>query len=254
MLDRLHNVRALRTKDRQQNQILSEIPTPKTEKFQEDSMKNLLLPIVIVALLVTLGFGQTPAPIPTADLASVNGCLSGSEGNYAVAEDGTTQTFKITSSAVDLKPHVGHDIAVTGAKTMATSSGPSDNSVAVTAVSMLSEHCASATASTSPATDSTPVAAETVLSTTTSTPAVVAATPAATGAPATTETTPVAAATPPAVVDPAPTPVATTTIASTNTPEDRKQLPNTSTSLPMFGLLGLGLLGLGWLSARSRAN
>jgi hypothetical protein len=216
-------------------------------------MKNLFLSIAIAVLLVTLGFGQTPAPIQNADPASVNGCLSGSEGNYTVAEDGTTQIFKITSSTVDLKPHVGHDIAVTGAKTMAASSGPSDNSVAVTAVSMLSEHCASATASASPAAATTPAVVETVPSTSASTPAVIESAPAATAStPAKTE--PAAAATPPVVVDPAPAAAANTPVAATSAPADTKQLPNTATLLPMLGLLGLGLLGLGWLGSRSRAN
>lgn len=218
-------------------------------------MKNLFLPIVIAVLLVTLGFGQTPVSTQSSDTASVNGCLSGSEGNYALAEDGTTQTFKIASSTVDLKPHVGHDVAITGAKTTATSSGASDNSVVVTAVSMISDHCASASASTSPATPSTPAVAESAPSTTTSTPAVVEPAPAATAsAPVMTEPAPVAAATPPVAVDPAPTAAAPTSVVSKSAPEYAKQLPNTATSLPLLGLLGLGLLGLGWLSTRSRAN
>lgn len=218
-------------------------------------MKNLFLPIVIAVLLVTLGVGQTPAPSQSADPASVNGCLSGSEGNYTLAEDGTTQTFRIASSAVDLKPHVGHDIAITGAKTTATSSGSSDNSIAVTAVSMISEQCVQPTAAASPATASTPAVAETVPNTTTSTPVVVEPTPAATAStPSTTEPAPVAAATPPVVADPTPAAAASTPVATTSAPDDDKQLPNTATSLPMFGLLGLGLLGLGWLGTRLRAN
>jgi hypothetical protein len=216
-------------------------------------MKNLFLPIVIAVLLVTSGFGQTPAPGASADPASVKGCLSGSDGNYTLAEDGTTQTFKVASSAVDLKPHLGHDIAVTGAKTTTTSSGISDNSVAVTAVSMISDHCATASASTAAA--SIPAVAETVPSATISTPATVEPTPAATAsAPVMTEPAPVAQATSPVVVDPAPTAAATAPAASSSAPDDAKQIPNTATSLPMLGLLGLGLLGFGWLSTRSRTN
>ena len=218
-------------------------------------MKNMLLPIVVTVLLVTAALGQSPAPSPSTDPASLKGCLSGSDDNFTVAEDGTSQVFKITSSAVDLKPYVGQDIAVTGAKTMATSSGPSDNSVAVTAVSMISEHCASATTSANPTTPGTPAVAATVPSTTTSTPAVVEPTPAETAStPATSETAPVAAATPPVVVDPAPAEAATTPVATTSGTDDANQLPNTATSLPTFGLLGLGLLGLGLLGSRSRAN
>ena len=217
-------------------------------------MKNVFPLIVVTALLVTLGFGQAPAPGASADPASVKGCLSGTDGNYILAEDGTTQTFKISSSTVDLKPHVGHDIAVTGAKTTATSSGVTDNSVAVTAVNMISDHCASATASSIP-TASAPAAAETATSTTMTSPAVVETTPAVTASvPAKPEPAPVAAATPPVVVDPAPTAAATSPVERTSAPDESKHLPNTATSLPLLGLLGLGLLGLGWFSARSRTN
>ncbi len=177
-------------------------------------MKNVFLMITVPVLLVTLGFAQTPAPIM--------GCLGGSDGNYTVAEDGTTQIYKITSSTVDLKPHVGHDIAVTGQKTTATSSGPSDNSFAVTGVNMISDHCATPTASTS-----------TVVDTTTTT----------------------AAASTPAAADPTPTQTASEPMTQTaSAPESTQPLPNTATSLPLLGLLGLGLVGLGLLSRRSRTN
>jgi LPXTG-motif cell wall-anchored protein len=218
-------------------------------------MKNMFLLIVITVLLVTLGFGQTLAPSNNIDQTTIKGCLGGSDGNFTLTEDGTTQTFKIASSTVDLKPHLGHDIEVTGSKTTATSSGAPDNGVAVTGVSMISEHCATATASANPATASTPAVAETVPSTTTPTPAVAETVPTTTAsAPAVTETTPVATTTPPVVADPAPTAAATTPIASTSAPDDTKQLPNTATPLPLLGLLGLGLLGLGLFIRRSRTN
>ena len=57
------------------------------------------------------------------------------------------QIFKITASIVDLKPHVGHDVKLTGHKSSgAVSSGAADNSFAVTELSMISEHCAAAAA------------------------------------------------------------------------------------------------------------
>jgi LPXTG-motif cell wall-anchored protein len=228
-------------------------------------MKNIFLLIVAPVLLVTLGFGQTPAPSSNTDQASIKGCLSGSDGNYTVAEDGTTQTYKIASSAVDLKPHVGHDIEVTGQKTTATSSGPSDNSIAVTGVNMISDHCATPTASTTTVVDttnaaaaSTPtvVATTTTTTTTASTPVVADPAPVATAStPVAADPAPVATASTPVAADPTPTQTASAPMTETaGAPDNTEQLPNTATSLPLLGLLGLGLVGLGLLSRRSRTN
>ncbi|MGA6987003.1 MAG: LPXTG cell wall anchor domain-containing protein [Terriglobales bacterium] len=214
-------------------------------------MKNIFLLIVATVLLVTLGFGQTPAPSSNTDQASIKGCLSGSDGNYTVAEDGTTQTYKIASSTVDLKPHVGHDIEVTGEKTTATSSGLSDNSVAVTGVNMISDHCATPTASTTTGVDTTNAAAA-------STPAVVDTTTTTTttaSTPVVADPAPVATASTPVAADPTPPQTASAPMTKTaSAPDNTEQLPNTATSLPLLGLLGLGLVGLGLLSRRSRTN
>ncbi len=225
-------------------------------------MKNVLLLIVIPVLLVTLGLGQTPTPSGNTDQASIKGCLGGSDGSYTVAEDGTTHTFKVTSTAVDLKPHVGHDVEVIGQKTVATSSDPSDNSVVVTGLNMLSEHCAPAT--TSAANTSTPAVADTTPAVSTSTPAVVAdTTPTATAStPAVANTTPTTTASTSVVADPAPAQTATMPMETASTPmpaksdtsENTEHLPNTATPLPLLGLLGLGLLATGLLSRRSRTN
>jgi hypothetical protein len=112
-------------------------------------MKRVLLLMVISALLVTLGFAQTPAAGGTPDPANVKGCLGGSDGNYTVTENGTRQVFKITTSSVDLKLHVGHDVKLIGHKTSgAASSNAAGSSLAVTDLSMISEHCAAAAAAT----------------------------------------------------------------------------------------------------------
>src|SRR5579864_1977277 len=106
-------------------------------------MKRTFLLIVVSALLVTMGFAQTPAAGSNTDQATIKGCLGGSDGNYTVAEDGTSQILKITASSVDLKLHLGQDVSVLGNKTSGTaSSGAADNSFAVTGLSMISEHCA----------------------------------------------------------------------------------------------------------------
>ncbi len=109
-------------------------------------MKRAFLLVVVSALLVMLGFAQTPDTGSNTDPANVKGCLGGSDGNYTVAEDGTRQIFKITTSSVDLKPHLGHDVKLIGHKgSEAVNSGP-DNSFTVTELAMISEHCAAAAA------------------------------------------------------------------------------------------------------------
>jgi hypothetical protein len=240
-------------------------------------MKKIFLLIVVPVLLVTLGFGQTAVPSSNADQASLKGCLGGSDGNYTVSEDGTTQVFKITSSTVDLKPHLGHDVEIIGQKAnAATNSGSSDKSVIVTGVNMISEHCATATASTPAvadptpaATASTPAVADPTPAATASTPAVADPTPAAAvSAPAVADPTPTAAVSTPAVADPTPTAVATTPAvadpptatpsatmtASATAPENTERMPDTASPLPLLGLLGFGLLTAGLLSRRLWAN
>jgi hypothetical protein len=236
-------------------------------------MKKIFLLIVVPVLLVTLGFGQTPAPSTNADQTSVKGCLGGSDGNYTVAEDGTTQTFKITSSTVDLKPDLGQDVEIIGQRTnAATSSGSSDNSVIVTGVNVISEHCATAAASTPAVADpsptaaaSTPAVADPLPTAAASTPAVADPSPtAAAGTPAVADPLPTAAASTPANSDPPPAAAASTPppaptasapmTASTPAPESADRMPDTATSLPLLGLLSLGLLVTGLLSRRYRTN
>jgi hypothetical protein len=236
-------------------------------------MKNMFLLIVAPLLLVPLGFGQAPSPSGNTDQGSIKGCLGGSHGNYTLAEDGTTQTFKVTSSTVDLSAHVGHDVEVIGQKANAdTSSGASDNSVVVTGVNMISNQCAT----TSAAAAGTPIAADPTPTATAASPAVTASTPVATAStpaasdqistatadsPAVTDSTPTATASSPAATDQTPAATASTPAAADPTPtatasatENNDQLPATATPLPLLGLLGLGLLATGLLSWKSQTN
>jgi len=171
-------------------------------------MKRVFLLIVVSALLVTLGFAQTPDAGSNTDQVDVRGCLGGSDGNYTVAEDGTPQIFKITTSSVDLKPHLGHDVKLIGHKASgAASSGAADNRFAVTELNMISEHCA--------ATAAAPVVAvipETVIA---------PAAPAATVSPSSeTVSAPAvdAVATPPATVSPSSETVSTPAVDAVATP------------------------------------
>jgi hypothetical protein len=174
-------------------------------------MRRVFLLMVVSGLLVTRGFAQTYDAGSNADQSNVTGCLGGSDGNYTVAEDGTRQIFKITTSSVDLKPHLGHDVKLIGHKASgAVSSGAADNSFGVTELSMISDHCAAAavapaaTGSPSPETVSTPAAdAPTTAATaspsseTLSPPAANAAAPAATASPSSQTVSPPADAAPP---------------------------------------------------------
>ena len=100
-------------------------------------------------LLVALGFAQTPATSTNTDQTTIKGCLGGSDGNYTVVEDNTGHIFKITTSSVDLKPHLSHDVTLIGHKASGASSTAADNSFAVTELNMISEHCAAAAAASS---------------------------------------------------------------------------------------------------------
>lgn len=191
-------------------------------------MKRIFLPIIVPVLLVTLGFGQDPTPSSNTDQASIKGCLGGSDGSYTLAQDGTTQVFTVTSTTVDLKAHLGHDVELIGQKANA-----SDNNVSVTGLSMISDHCATPAASTAAVADPTPAPAASTVAVADPTPApstAVVADPA-----------PAATTTPAAMPDP--TPAAST-----------EPLPETASSLPLLGLLGLGFLAAGTLTRRSRTN
>ena len=173
-------------------------------------MKKVFLLMVVSGLLVTLGFAQTPGADSNAAQANIKGCLGGSDGNYTVAEDGTHQIFKITTSSVDLKLHLGHDVTLVGHKASGdASSGAADNSFAVTELNMISDHCAAAaaapvaTANTPSETVIPPVVAATAPAATTGTPSSDTASPpaanaAATASPSSTVSAPAADAAPPA--------------------------------------------------------
>jgi hypothetical protein len=204
-------------------------------------MKRVFLLIVLPVLLVALGFAQTPAATGNTDPINIKGCLAGSDGNYTVAEDATGQIFKITASSADLKPHLGQDVKLIGHKAIGTaSSGAAENSLAVTEVNVISEHCTAtgaapaaaptATVSTPTETTVTPAPAVATPAATVSTPAETTIAPPATVAtPAETVTTPAAAAAAPAATLSTP---AETTIAppeTVSTPAETVTAPTAAT-------------------------
>ena len=153
-------------------------------------MKRAFLLIAGLALLVALGFAQTPAPGVNTDQTNIKGCLGGSADNYTVVEDNTGRIFKITTSSVDLKPHLSHDVNLIGHRASGASSAAAEDTFAVTELNMISQQCA-ATAAAPAETAATPAADATP-------PAETAATPAADATP------PTETAVPPAVAAPAP--------------------------------------------------
>ena len=170
-------------------------------------MKRVFLLIVVPALLVALGFAQTPGASINTDQTKIIGCLRGSDGNYTLLEDNTGHIFKITTSSVDLKPHLGHDVTLIGHRASGVSSAAADSSFAVTELNMISEHCAQPAAAAAAA----PTAMVGTPSETTSPPSAAATAPAATiSTPAETATTPAVAATPPAETATPPAEIATT--------------------------------------------
>jgi hypothetical protein len=211
-------------------------------------MKRALLLIVVPALLIAMGFAQTPPASSTTDQASIKGCLGGSDGNYTVVDDKTGHTFKITTSSVDLKAHVGHDVTLTGPKASGASSAAPANTFAVTEVNMISEHCVAAVAvapaatiSTLPETPVTTPADAAAPAVTVSTPAEIPVpSPDAAAAPAATVTTPAETAIAPAVT---PTPLAETVVtppvvaatpaATVTTPVETAVIPAAPAAHPM---------------------
>jgi len=186
-------------------------------------MKRVLLVMVVSAMLVTLGLAQTPDASSNTDAADVKGCLGGSEGNYTVVQDGTGQLFKITSSSIDLKAHLGHDVKLTGHKTTGAA-----NSLTASEVSMISGHCAAAAAAIpaavtpSPETVIAPDPAAAAPATASAPAADAAATPAPDTPAAATATAPVVEPASPAATNvnpaPAPAPIATPAVEAAAPP------------------------------------
>jgi hypothetical protein len=202
-------------------------------------MKRAFLLVAVPALMVALGFAQTPAPTSNIDQTTIKGCLGGSDGNYTVVEDNTGHIFKITTSSVDLKPHLNHDITLIGHKASGTSSAPVDSSLAVTDLKMISEHCTvAAAASSAPLTTPSETA-----TTSAAPPADTAPSPTVSALPETvttpaTATTPAADATPPApsVTTPpeiTPAAAAVAPVAAVSTTAENADTPPATAAVPV---------------------
>jgi len=192
-------------------------------------MKKVLLLIVFSTLLVALGFAQIPAANSNTDQTNIKGCLGGSDGNYTIAEDNTGQIFRITTSSIDLKPQLGHDVRLAGSKANgAVSSGTADNSFAVTELKMISEQCAAV--GSAPAAAAAPSATVSTPDATTPAPAPA---PASAPAPAATASASDAAAVAPAATVSTPDAAAATPAATVSTPDATAAAPAATVSTPV---------------------
>jgi hypothetical protein len=121
----------------------------------------MLLTIALVCASMAFAQGQSTQ---TSDQSSgagtggstVQGCVSGSDGNYMLTMDGTGTMYKLSGKESKLKDHVGHEVAVTGQMSTGGGSAASQQDqgqsasptgggsvIQVSEVKMISKHCAS---------------------------------------------------------------------------------------------------------------
>jgi hypothetical protein len=135
-------------------------------------MRRILMLSSIALVCASLAFAQGTST-QTSDQSSsvstgtgsstIQGCLSGSDGDYMLTEDGTGTMYKLTGKDSKLKDHVGHEVAVTGQMSTGGGSAASQQDqgtgasstgggsvVQVSEVKMISKHCSSGTGSSPP--------------------------------------------------------------------------------------------------------
>jgi hypothetical protein len=117
--------------------------------------KSLLLSVLLLACATWLQAQAYPQSSATqADAAgatTVQGCLSGSEGNYTLTADSGT-TYTLTGDTAKLKDHVGHEVSITGktsgssasSASSASSSTGAGQTLEVTSMKHIAASCKSA--------------------------------------------------------------------------------------------------------------
>jgi len=130
-------------------------------------MKRMLLLAALGLLCTSFAVAQDMSPQSSqagsgaSDRAgTIQGCLSGSDGNYMLAQDQTGTMYKLVGSENQLKKHVGHEVMITGqmspgsaastsdeanSAASASAGASNDNTVQVSDVKMVSKHCSSGT-------------------------------------------------------------------------------------------------------------
>lgn len=83
-------------------------------------MKKLFLFSAVVLLCASFGWAQDQSQAPATDnsnsaqIGTVRGCLSGSDGNYMLTQDQSGTMFKLVGTDDQLKSHMGQEVLVTG--------------------------------------------------------------------------------------------------------------------------------------------
>lgn len=129
--------------------------------WERKLMRRLLM---MTALLLTAGLviaqtdanqssaSQSSSQTSNANETKIQGCLSGSDGNYTLT-DASGTTYQLTGDTAKLSEHVGHEVELTGTQSSASSSSSSASSgqtgtsnqasFSVSAVRHISKTCSS---------------------------------------------------------------------------------------------------------------
>ena len=91
-------------------------------------MKKMFLLLSLLGLWASLAAAQNApsgdqSQAQNSNTNSVQGCLSMTDGNYMLTQDGNSATYKLVGKEAQLKKHVGHEVAITGE--MTGGAGPS---------------------------------------------------------------------------------------------------------------------------------
>jgi hypothetical protein len=130
-------------------------------------MKKLFLFTVLGLLCASFGWAQQQADqsgASSVQVGTIRGCLSGSNGNYTLAQDSSGTMFRLVGNDDQLKGHIGQEVLVTGQLPAGTSaadqgegsaknsagSSASGNMVQVSDVKMVSQTCNTGSEATPP--------------------------------------------------------------------------------------------------------
>ena len=115
-------------------------------------MRHLLLTIVLLSACWVVAQDSTQTSGQTGSTASggdttVQGCLSGSNGNYMLTDKNGT-TYQLTGDTAKLSAHIGHEVRITGTAGSSTATGAmgsqssnASQTLSVTSMKHISKTC-----------------------------------------------------------------------------------------------------------------
>jgi hypothetical protein len=102
-------------------------------------MKRVILLASIALLCASFAWAQQTAASSDQSGSSaspsgtIQGCVSGTDGNYMLSQDETGTMYKLVGSEDKLKSHVGHEVMITGQLTSAPDQGQGGSSTSANA-------------------------------------------------------------------------------------------------------------------------